>query len=231
MARKALGMNPEPAMIHTPCDAGPRQVARAASLLAILVSVLAAGAACGQNIVRVEEDWRLEMGEPDFNSVGPQVLTSMSPTADIYGTYFTLELNHRSAPTWSPGGISIHKWTGESRVASFERADRTVMITADEVVTWTQALYVESGRLNYKVFNGVSSTWGPFGFSNLLKLDSGWGATSINNYTPAVSVGQSGAAYAGNRVKLLKINCIRTTLSDDSVLTDNTERIIHQLIE
>jgi len=231
MVRKAHGMIPEPAMNYTQCYGGPRQVPRAASLLAVLAVFFSVGAACGQNVVRIEEDWHLEIGEPDFNSVGPQVLTTMSPTADLSGTYFTMEINHRSAPTWTPGGISIHKWNGEARVSSFDRADRTVMDTADEVVTWTQALYVDSGKLNYKVYDGVSSTWGPFGFSNLLKLDSGWGATSINSYTPAVSVAQSGAAYAGNRVKMLKINCIRMTLSDASVLTDNTERIVQQLIE
>jgi hypothetical protein len=231
MARKAHGMNPEPAMNYTQCYAGPRQVARAASLLAVLAVFFSAGPVCGQNVVRVEEDWHLEIGEPDFNSVGPQVLTAMSPMADLSGTYFTMEINHRSAPTWTPGGISIHKWNGEARVASFDRADRTVMNTTDEVVTWTQALYVESGKINFLIFNGISSTWGSFGFSNLLKLDSGWGATSINTYTPAVSVAQSGAAYAGNRVKVLKIKCIRMTLSDGSVLTDNTERIVQQLIE
>ena len=209
---------------------GTRRIVTAVSLLAALATFLAAPA-CGQNILRVEEDWHLEIGEPDFNSVGPQVLTSMSPTADLSGTYFTLEINHRSAPTWTAGGISIHKWNGEARMASFDRTDRTVMNSADEVVTWTQAMYVESGKLNYLVFNGVSTTWGQFGFSHLLKLDSGWGATSINGYTPAVSVAQSGAAYAGNRVKLLKIKSIRLSLSDGSVFTDNTERIVQQLIE
>jgi hypothetical protein len=218
-------------MNYTQCYAGPKLVARAASLLAVVALFCSPGTAFGQNVVRVEEDWELEIGEPDPNSVGPQILTTMSPNADLTGTHFTLEINHRSAPSWTPGGISIHRWTGETRNASFDRADRTIMQTSSEVLTWTQALYHDSGRLHYKVYNGVSSTWGPFGYSNMLKLDTSWGSGNINGYTPAVSVAQSGAAYAGNRIHMLKIKQIRLTLSDGSVLTDNTERIVQELID
>jgi hypothetical protein len=217
-------------MNYSQCYAGPSKVARAASFFVVL-ALLFPAAAMGQNVVRVEEDWELEIGEPDVNSVGPQVLTTMSPNADLTGTYFTMEINHRSAPSWTPGGISIHRWTGEGRNASFDRADRTIMQTGSETVTWTQALYHDNGRLHFKVFNGISSTWGLFGYSSLLKLDTSWGTDHINNYTPAVSVAQSGAAYAGNRIHILKIKCIRVTLSDGSVLTDNTERIVQQLID
>jgi hypothetical protein len=219
-------------MNYSQCYAGPIKVARAVSFFVVLALLFPAAAALGQtNVVRVEEDWELEIGEPDVNSVGPQVLTTMSPNADLTGAYFTMEINHRSAPSWTPGGISIHRWTGEARNASFDRADRTIMQTSSEVVTWTQALYHDNGRLHFKVFNGVSSTWGLFGYSNLLKLDTSWSVGQINNYTPAVSVAQSGAAYAGNRIHMLKIKCIRLTLSDGSVLTDNTERIVQELVD
>jgi hypothetical protein len=210
---------------------GPTVLARAASIFAALALLASASAALGQNVVRVEEDWSLEIGEPDTNSVGPQVLATMSPNSNLLATYFTAEFNHRSAPTWSPGGISIHRWTGETRNASFDRADRTVMQTSSEIVTWTQSLHHYNGRLYYTVFNGASSTWGPFGYSNMLRLDTSWGSNNINGYTPVVSVANSGAAYAGNRIKMLKITQIRMTLSDGTVLTDNTERIVQQLVE
>lgn len=218
-------------MNYSKCIPGPIWIARVASLVAACGLLLCAGAAEGQNVVRVDEDWYLEIGGPDANSVGPQILTTMSPNANLAGTYFTMEINHRSAPSWTPGGISIHRWTGETRSASFDRADRTVMNTENEVVTWTQALYHNSGRLYYQVYDGMSWTWGPFGYSSMLLLNTSWGQDNINSYTPAVSVAQSGAAYAGNRIKMLKIKAIRMTLSDGSVLTDNTERIVQQLVE
>jgi hypothetical protein len=234
--RKALGINPEPAMSHSQSQAGANRPVRALSvatlsLAALFVLLAATQRASGQNVIRVEEDWELQIGEPDLNSTGPQVLTTMSPNPDLLGTYFTLEINHRSAPTFSGGGISIHRWFGEARYASYDRVDRTTMQTSNEVVTWTQALYRENGRVYFNVINGVSSTWGPFGYSNLMRLDNTWSSDNINGYTPAVSVAESGAPYAANRVRLLKIKAIRMTFSDASVVTDNTERIVQQLVE
>jgi len=187
--------------------------------------------ATAADVIRVEEDWELILGEPDSNSVGPQVVTTMSPNNNLNGTFFTAEFNHRSAPTWTPGGISIHRWSGDWRMGSYDRADRAVMSTNNETVTWTQALYFESGRLNFKVYDGNSTTWGPFGYTGLVKLDCSWGVSHIDSYTPSVSVANSGPAYAGNRVHSLKILHIRYLLSDGTTITDNTERIVHLLVE
>lgn len=197
----------------------------------VVLGLLPLGAARGQDIVRVEEDWELVVGDPDVNSCGPQVVTTMSPGWDISGTYFTMEINHRSAPYWQPGGISIHRWNGEWRMASFDRSDRTIMNTDGEVVSWTQALYFEDGKLTYKIYNGTSTTWGPFGYSGWVKLQCAWDDDHLNYYTPAVSVAESGAAYAGNRIHTLKIKQIRLTLENGQTLTDNTERIVQELIE
>jgi hypothetical protein len=207
----------------------PRALWRSLPFAAALL--LVASVATAQNLIRVEEDWELVVGEPDANSTGPQVVTTMSPNADIFGTFFTAEFNHRSAPTWTPGGISIHRWSGEFRMGSYDRADRTVMTTNTETVTWTQALYYDLGRLNFKVMNGNSDTWGTFGYTGTVKLDCSWGVPHINSYTPTVSTVNSGPAFAGNRVHSLKIKCIRKTFSNGTTTTDNTERIVHELVE
>lgn len=202
----------------------------ATALLSVFVLALLhflSGVAAAQNVVRVEEDWELVLGEPDANSIGPQVATTMSPNNNLSDTYFTLEMNHRTAPSWSPGGISIHRWSGDWRMGSFDRADRAVMTTNNETVTWTQALYVGGGKLTYQIIDGASTTWGPFGYSSLVKLDLGWGVAHINSYSPAVSVANSGPAFGGNRVQSLKIKQIRLTLDTGAVVTDSTERVVH----
>ncbi len=208
-----------------------RSASLAVTAICSLACLALASTATAQNVLRVEEDWELVVGEPDANSVGPQVITTMSPNCDITGTYFTMELNHRSAPTWTPGGISIHRWSGDWRMGSFDRSDRTVMSTSNETVTWTQALFVENGRLVFKIYDGVSDTWGPFGYSNYVRLDCSWGVNQINSYSPALSVAQSGPAYAGNRVHSLKLLRVRMFLSDGTTATDETVRIAHQLVE
>lgn len=186
------------------------------------------GKAQAVDVVHVEEDWELVLGEPDANVAGPQVSCSMSPFANISDTYFTTEINHRSVPWWAPGGISIHQWSGEWRIRSFDRADRATMETDDETVTWTQLLDVNSGILTFQIKNGVSTTWGPFGYSGQVKLQTGWGVNNINSYSPSVSVANSGVSFAANRVQSLKLKTVRATLSTGTVVTDNTVRVVYE---
>lgn len=180
-------------------------------------------------LVRVEEDWELVIAVPDANSAGPQVSCTLSPLGNITSTYFTIEFNHRSVPYWSPGGITLHQWNGEWRTQSLDRADRSVMQTTDEKVTWTQILNLDNGVLTFQIKNGVSTTWGPFGYSNYLKLQTYWNASYLSAYTPEVSAERSGVSYASNRVKSLKLMCVRGTLDSGSVVTDSTVRVVHQL--
>ena len=202
---------------------------RAFALAALVLILGSAASSPAYDLVRVEEDWELIVGEPDSNSAGPQIACTMSPFGNINDTHFTMELNHRSVPWWSPGGISIHHWSGEWRMQSFDRQDRTIMQTNDEAVTWTQILCVSDGVLTFQVKNGASTTWGPFGYTNLVKLQTGWGVNNINSYTPDVSAARSGVAYASNRVKSLKLKQVRATLADGTVVIDNTVRIVHEL--
>jgi hypothetical protein len=202
---------------------------RGLPLAAVLLSLGNAASLPAYDVVRVEEDWELVVGETDVNSAGPQIACTMSPFGNINSTHFTMELNHRSMPWWSPGGISIHHWSGEWRVQGFERQDRSIMQGNDETVRWTQILDVDDGVLTFQIKNGSSTTWGSFGYSNHVKLQTGWGVNNINGYTPDVSAARSGVAYAANRVKLLQLKQVRATLSDGTVVTDNTQRIVHEL--
>jgi hypothetical protein len=200
-----------------------------AGRLSFLLLCLIAGAAPAQDLVKVEEDWELVIGEPDVNSAGPQVATTMSPFGDIHDTHFTFEINHKSVPYWAPGGLTLHQWSGGWRIQTMDRPDRSVMQTQAERVTWTQILEVEGGHLTFQVKNGASTTWGPFGYTNYLKLNSNWGVENINSYSPDVSAALSGVSYAGNRVQSLKILRVRATLSDGATATDETVRVVHEI--
>jgi hypothetical protein len=204
-------------------------------LVALLVSAVCGlawgvAAAAPTDIVHVEEDWELAIGEPDANSCGPQVACSMSPFANIADTYFTTEINHRSVPWWAPGGISIHQWCGDWRIRSFDRADRSTMNTNDEIVRWTQLLHVENGVLTFQVKNGTSTTWGNFGYSGMVRLETSWGVNNINSYSPSVSVANSGIGYASNRVQWLRLKEVRATLANGTVVTDTTVHTVHESV-
>jgi hypothetical protein len=182
-----------------------------------------------QDLVHVEEDWELVVGDPDANTAGPQVICTMSPFADINDTYFTFEINHQSVPYWAPGGLTLHQWTGESLTQSMNRTDRSVMQTSNETVTWTQALDVQNGTLTFQVKNGHSATWGDFGKSSHFRVQANSGVNNLNSYTPDVSASRSGVAFAANRVTSLRILRVRGTLSDGTTATDNTVRVVNQL--
>jgi hypothetical protein len=197
----------------------------------VFAAVLGASPLAAQHVVKVQEDWELVLGQPDANSVGPQIAVTMSPFENIETTFFTFEINHRSAPTWQPGGLTIHRWDGEWRQESYDRADRSVMTTNNETVRWTQELRIGEYGLTFQIKDGTSSTWGIFGYTGMFKLHTWMDIENLDSYTPDVSVSQSGAAYAGNRVQSMKILQIRLTLDDGSVVTDNTVRTVHQLVE
>ena len=79
--------------------------------------------------------------------------------------------------------------------------------------------------------NGASTTWGPLGYSSSFRLYTNWNADNLNGYEPDVTVAQSGVAYAGNRVRSLKIKAIRYRFDDGTTVTDNTVRTVHQLLD
>ena len=212
-----------------------RWITRLLPLVAAVAIFGTTSAATAQSVVQVQEDWELLLGSPDQLLCGPQIVTTMSPFNNTNDTFFTFEINHRSAPYWGPGGLTIHQWSGEWRIQSYDRADRAVMSTDDEMVTWTQILDINNisgaGQLTFQIVNGSSTTWGPFGYTGMFKLHTNWGVNELNSYSPDVSVSQSGVAYAGNRVKWLKLKEVRLTLDDGEVLTDTTERVAHLLVE
>ena len=179
------------------------------------------------NLIAVEEDWELILTEPDPDTVAPQVTCAMSPNANLDGTYWTFEINHLTGPAFSPGGLHIHQWNGESRQSTFSRSDRAVVTTNNETITWTQSLRAANGRLKFEVQGGSSGTWGGFGFGSF-ELDTSWPLGQFNGYSPDVSVANSGIGFAANRVASLKLKCVRKTYLNGQTVTDNTVRVVHQ---
>ena len=47
-------------------------------------------------------------------------------------------LNHRSHPEYSPGGMQVQQWCGESLVDSRESQNDSMLHQNDEVVPWVQ---------------------------------------------------------------------------------------------
>jgi hypothetical protein len=181
----------------------------------------------GLSVVGVQEDWELYLGEPDPNSNAPQVACTFSPAGHLNDVYAVFEVNFQSQPEFVGGGLQLQIWNGDSPTESRKFPSSNVMSTNDEVVQWTQTMELHGGVLSFEILNGSSTTWGGFGGQGFLKHSTTTSLEDLSGYSPDLSVANSGAAYAGNRVRLLVLRKVRYLLSDGQVVEDNAVRVAH----
>ena len=200
-------------------------------LLGLAVVLVWAGTLSAESvptIVKVEEDWELVLATPDPDSAGPQVISAMSPFANVDSLHCTLELNHQTVPNFSPGGLQFEVWNGEQLVTERRAPTQAILSQPDEVVRWTQKMELCDGVLPMEIVDGSSTTWGSFGGQGYLKADVPTELENLNGYHPMVSVENSGISYAANRVQSLVLKRVRVTTSEGAVLEDSTARCVHQ---
>jgi hypothetical protein len=193
-----------------------RRIHRFVSLFSVLVIGVTASEASAIEIVKVEEFWELKLGEPDDNVSAPQVTMAMSPTPTLDGRYFVFTLNHRTSPSYDPGGVQVQSWNGDYLGITRGGNHNGTLHHNEETITWTQQLYFYDGDLVFKVRDGQSESWGPFGGYSL-RLQVPTSLTSLNDYRPGLSIEESGVGYAGNRVRSLTLKRLVWTTSTGEV--------------
>lgn len=197
-------------------------------LLCVAVLGLLAAAACrtaeAQSIVRVEQDWQLVLGTPDSDNDSPQVVCVISPVAGVQSHYAAFELNQQSLPEFHAGGLQLQVWNGETTLTERNAADGVRLEQEGETIQWTQSMELRDGSLTFEVSNGTSVTWGAFG-----GLQAAVSTTlgNLNGYDPAVSVRNSGAGFASNRVQSLVIRRTRFVMADGQIIADDTQRTVY----
>jgi hypothetical protein len=164
-------------------------------------------------ILQIEEQWELQIGEPDTDLSAPQTTMVMSPSDNLDGTFFLVTVNHRSSPGYQPGGVQVQLWDGASAVASADASFGPLDQTGD-TIGWTQRLKVDEGVLSFEVVDGSSNSWGSFGNDGNLRVSTPTTLDSLNNYQPSISLTESQNGYAGNRVVSLTLKKL-VWLTDD----------------
>ncbi|MCA9145747.1 MAG: hypothetical protein H6823_25525 [Planctomycetaceae bacterium] len=205
----------------------PRSFLSTMFVLALVAKSLPGFSSEPISVVGIEEDWELVVESPDPNSTAPQVSCTISPLSHVDSIHAAFELNHQSQPEFTAGGLQLQVWNDEQPLSSRKFPNTGVLSHDNEVVRWTQSLTLDDGTLTFEISNGTSTTWGQFGGQGYLKASLSTNLVSLNGYDPAVSVQNSGVAYAGNRVTKLVLKRVRATLSTGEVIEDPTERFVH----
>ena len=164
-------------------------------------------------IVQIDEHWEMVVGEPDTQLSSPQATMIMSPQGNLDGQYFLFTINHRSVPSYEPGGMQVQLWNG-NETADAESFSAGPLDQSSDVIEWVQRLKVENGTLSFEVVDGTSDSWGSFGGSGSLAFATPTSLEDLNGYRPAVSLGESQVGYAGNRVQRLLLKKL-VWLTDD----------------
>jgi hypothetical protein len=180
-----------------------RNASSLSSIIAGSIVVWAAAPAWAAKIVQIDEQWELQIGEPDTSLSAPQATMVMSPTGNLDSTYFIFNLNCRNFPTYQPGGVQVQHWEGDSVVDSGTGAAADPLSQSEDTVSWTERVTLNNGTLTFEVVDGASNSWGHFGNEDALRLSSPTSLNNLNAYKPAISLTESQIGYADNRVRSL----------------------------
>ncbi len=175
------------------------------------------------DVLKVEEDWEMVLGEPDPLQDSPQISTWMSPTSTLENEHFAVDWNHAQRPDFSAGGFQTKAFDGSLLMEDSlsENGDNFVM--TGEVVRWTQVMAIHSGQLLFAVKDGTSQSWGSFGGVNTTVRFRNSPVSNLNAYSPTASAEWSGVGYASNRVSSLKIVRVRYFLANGLVVSSDVD--------
>jgi hypothetical protein len=137
--------------------------------------------------------------------------------------------NYRELPAYTPGGVQMQGWSG-NQVLVTKSFKSDEMSTVAETVTWTQALETDGERLDFRIENGQSQTWGQFG-GDSMTISGSADLPSLKNYDSAVSVENSWITYGSNRVDLLVLQEVRRYGPDGLLSVDSEPKVVFQLDE
>jgi len=179
-------------------------------------------------IVRVEEDWELQVATPDPSNDAPQISVVIAPTADVDWAYAEFDINHHSHPNFIAGGLQLQVWSGGHPIVANNDPDGGVISQPQEKIRWTQGMKLDDGVLTFAITGGTSTTWGAFGGDGKLSIRTAAPLTDLNGYDTGVSLKNSGVGFAANRVQSLKITAVRRYTADGQVLTSEEARICYQ---
>ncbi len=189
----------------------------------------------GVDIAKIEEDWLLDIADPEANADCPQVVTVFGPADPSCGTHAIFEMNHGTQPEFSEGGMQLQAWHSDYLVGYRSQFAPAEFDVAIERITFTTLTRVRENWLKLAIINGESLTWGNFGGTSSLRIDMTTWRENLNDWDAQHSIAHSRVSYGANRVnKFLRTEIRYYTRVDGQYqlhYTDETDTYIHRLVE
>jgi hypothetical protein len=174
------------------------------------------------SVVRIEEDWCLLVNTPDSYRSSPQISTQMA-RAPYAKRFCNFHVNSCDVPVFQQGGLQLQVWLGNTnQIASTIHSE--IMSSSNELVTWTQYLRSDGTSLYFGIGAASSTTWGDFSGQ---EVSLSGHSTYLDDYSSDYSVNNSGVTYGANRVTAMVLTGVRLYMSDGSVQTDSTPKVIY----
>ncbi|MCA9047948.1 MAG: hypothetical protein KDA89_04430 [Planctomycetaceae bacterium] len=205
---------------------------RAALTLGLLATVSPARAQDAEDfdrlsIIRVEEDWMAYINNPDPNTEAPQIANLISPVRSTDAPFGMVELNHRSLPSFSPGGHQVQTWLGEANHDVVTSSDTAELSIAYDKLEYTVAMELSGDRLLFTLKDGRSRTWGRFAHRGVTAISPSLNLT-LKDYDPQFSVDNTTVNVGAHRVELVYQREVRYYSADRLEYKDTTPRILHR---
>ena len=187
----------------------------------------AAAQSTGRTLVRVEEDWVALIGEPDPETSSPQIMNFISPIQSTEGIFGLIQVNHRGAPEFQDGGLQVQGWVGSWMSGSLDASKYSKLDRSTDNLRYTVAMERVSNGIKFQLLNGRSRTWGRFATTPVSVVVT-VNEPSLEAYSPEFSVANTNVNLGAHRVELLYLTATRSRYSDDTTVTDDTDRVIHR---
>jgi len=187
----------------------------------------------GVDIIQIEQDWMLDIADPDPVADCPQIVTVFGAADPRYYTHAVFELNHGTQPEYAQGGMQLQVWRGDVlRGYQWQRAPAELN-AAIERLTYTTVMELGDGRQKLYVKDGHSITWGDFGDTGAesLRIELTSGRQNYNDWDRSSSIQHSRVAYGANRVNKYVRTAIRYYTAEGLHYTDTSDDYVHRLAE
>lgn len=199
------------------------QAGFATSVGALLFGRPGIALAADSDCVRIEEDWLIEVASPDLLKNSPELVTSISPEPGNSQPVAALLINHRTFPSYAPGGVQLQVWQGGHLLDCDSYPELRQLDLQDETISFTFVMSIEDSNLTYQIINAGSETFGDFG---TLTVTAPRRVDSLDRYRPDDSVARSTVNVGTQRLSKYVLKSVRWFGRETLLQTEDLERSV-----